>query len=490
MAVPVKIKAYLTIYLTLSLTVLLSVVMALLTGIKKNTARMEEELALNTAGWSALSEYHRELFRQYDLFFIDSSYGSSYPGIEAVGEHIKNYADKNLQNTKLIDGRLTRIGMQEAEIATDFGGQVLKQQIVEYEENYFGIEALENLLSEYGAIGEKQINDEELIRRRTENETRLANEPPPVKKVTKERYNQETKETETYEEEEEVPIENPAAHVNELRKKGILNLVVKNTSGISGKAVSLGEYLSYRNDILQGTGLLREKMEKTSMLTEIKQRALLDAYISQKFGYYGHEKEEAGLDYQMEYLLAGKGSDVENLKAVVNKLLLFREGANAAYLYGDASKRAEISAMAASVAAVMIAPYLKPLLETSILFAWAYIESIQDVKLLLEGGKVPIVKTASDWKTGLNSILHFSGGTVSKEGTKGLDYRQYLSMFLVMKKENELLFSMMDVMEMDIRKTDYNENFRMDGCVSGFLVAAEFGGSDSGNCSFLRTYYY
>lgn len=490
MAIHVKVKAYLTIYLTLSLTVLLSVVMVLLTGIKKNTARMEEELALNTAGWSALAEYHRELFRQYDLFFIDSSYGGSYPGIEAIGEHIKNYANKNLQNTKLIDGSLTRIGMQEAEIATDFGGQVLKQQIIEYEENYFGIEALENLLSEYGAMGEKQINEDELIRRRVENETRLANEPPPVKKVTKERYNQDTKETETYEEEEEVPIENPAAHINDLRNKGILNLVVKDASGISKKAVSLGEYLSYRNDILQGTGLLQKKMEKNNLFTEMKQKALLDAYISQKFGYYGHEKENAGLDYQMEYLLAGKSSDVENLKSVVNKLLLFREVANALYLYGDASKRAEISAMATSVAAVMIAPYLRPLLETSILFAWAYIESVQDVKLLLDGGKVPVMKTASDWKTGLSSILNFTGEAVSKAGTRGLDYRQYLSMFLFMKKENELLFSMMDVMEMDIRKTDYNENFRMDGCVSGFLIAAEFEGSDSGSCSFLRSYYY
>ena len=41
-----KIKAYLTIYLTLSLTALLAVAMVLLAGIRKNTARMEEELAL------------------------------------------------------------------------------------------------------------------------------------------------------------------------------------------------------------------------------------------------------------------------------------------------------------------------------------------------------------------------------------------------------------------------------------------------------------
>lgn len=485
-----KIKAYLTIYLALSLTALLSVVMVLLAGIRKNTARMEEELALDTAGWSALAEYHQELLKQYDLFFIDTSYNSSYPALEAVGEHVKSYANKNLQNTNLIDARLGVIGIQEAEIATDCGGQVLKRQIVEYEKNLFGLDKLESLLSEFGLIGQTQITEDELLRQRDENEKRLANEPPPVKKVKKKRYYLDTGETEIIEEEEEVPIENPADYVNDLRNKGILGLVIDDGAKISNKAISLEQYLSYRDDIMQGTGILSERMETDSGLTEVKEKILLDAYIFQKFGYYGQEKEGAGLDYQVEYLLEGKGTDLENLKGVVNKLLLFREAANAAYLYGDAAKMAEISAMAASVAAVVAAPYLQPMLETSILFAWAYIESIQDVKLLLAGGKVPLLKSASDWQTSLSSILDFKGSTVSKDSSRGLSYQQYLSMFILTQKENELLFSMMDVMEMDIRRTDYNENFRMDGCISGFRAAAEFEDTGSGKSSFLRAYYY
>jgi hypothetical protein len=485
-----KIKAYLTIYLTLSLTALLAVAMVLLAGIRKNTARMEEELALDTAGWSVLAEYHQELFRQYDLFFIDTSYGSSYPAVEAIGEHVKSYANRNLQNTNLIDARLELIGIQDAEIAADHGGQVLKRQIVEYEENYFGLDELENLLSKFEITGQEQIAEKDLLKKRDENERRLASEPPPVKKVTKKRYHLDTGKTEMIEEEEEVPIENPAAYVNDLRNKGILSLVVSDPAKISGKGISPEEYLSCRRDILQGTGILQERIEAGGALTEVKEKILLDAYIFQKFGYFGQEKEGAGLDYQVEYLLEGKGTDTENLKAVVNKLLLFREAANAAYLYGDAAKMAEISAMAASVAAVAVAPYLQPLLETSILFAWAYIESVQDVKLLLSGGKVPVIKAASDWQTSLSSILDFKGGTVSEGISRGLNYQQYLSMFLLTKRENELLFSMMDVMEMDIRRTAYNENFRMDGCVSGFRAAAEFADTGGGNCSFLRTYYY
>ena len=135
-----------------------------------------------------------------------------------------------------------------------------------------------------------------------------------LKKVTKKRYHLDTGKTEMIEEEEEVPIENPAAYVNDLRNKGILSLVVSDPAKISGKGISPEEYLSCRRDILQGTGILQERIEAGGALTEVKEKILLDAYIFQKFGYFGQEKEGAGLDYQVEYLLEGKGTDTENLK--------------------------------------------------------------------------------------------------------------------------------------------------------------------------------
>lgn len=483
-----KLKAYLTVYLTLSLAVLLALVMALLAGVKKNTIRMEEELALDTAGYSALAEYDRELLEQYDLFFIDTSYGGGKPDIAKIGGHIKQYANKNLENTNLFNSRMILAGIQDAEIATDREGEVLKRQIIAYEEHYFGMEALEKL---FGGeeLPEAERIEWDLLKEREENASKLAAQKPPVKTVEKVRYHEESGEMETYEEQEEVPIEDPAAHVNELRKEGILNLLVEDPAELSGKRVRLEEYVSQRGNLLQGTGGLQEKEEGITIFSESMEKVLLNAYIFQKYGYYGQEKENAALDYQVEYLLGKKASDIENLKVAAEKMLMIREAANAAYLYSDAAKRTEIAAMAASVSAVTFAPYLQPLLETSILFAWAYIESIQDVKLLLAGGKVPLLKNASDWKTDLESILNFTEVSAGRKETRGLTYQQYLWTLLLFEKEENLLFSMMDVMEMDIRTTVYHENFRMDGCVSGFRIAAKFE-DDSGGCSFLRTYYY
>ena len=246
-----KVKAYLTVYMTLSLTVLLAVVMVLLTGVKKNTIRMEEELALNTAGNSALAEYDQELFRQYDLFFIDTSYGTDHARTEKIGDHVMNYANKNLENTKLFESKMICADIQEVELATDNGGEVLKQQIIDYEKNYFGIEALEQLFSDYKWSETEEIGEEELIQKRDENADKLSKEKPPVRTVEKERYHEESGEMEIYEEKEEVSIEDPAAYVNELRKRGILSLVVDDTSKISGKAIRPEEYVSHRSDLLQ-----------------------------------------------------------------------------------------------------------------------------------------------------------------------------------------------------------------------------------------------
>ena len=95
--------AYLTVFLSLLLASFLAFIMALSDGIQRNTMLVESEIALDTACYSALAEYHKELLKQYDLFFIDSSYGYSTPGASAVGDHIKKYAQENLSGTNFLD---------------------------------------------------------------------------------------------------------------------------------------------------------------------------------------------------------------------------------------------------------------------------------------------------------------------------------------------------------------------------------------------------
>ena len=72
-------RGYLTIYISLTLTIMLSLCLTLIEGARQNTIRLETECVMDIALNSILAEYHRELFAQYNLFYIDSSYGSDYP---------------------------------------------------------------------------------------------------------------------------------------------------------------------------------------------------------------------------------------------------------------------------------------------------------------------------------------------------------------------------------------------------------------------------
>ena len=195
------------------------------------------------------------------------------------------------------------------------------------------------------------------------------------------------------------------------------------------------------------------------------------------------------MKYQIEYILTGKNNDVDNLKGTVQKLLLLREASNLAYLCSDREKMAEVQAMAAGIAAVAVAPEIQPLLEAAIVFAWTYLESIQDVRSLLDNGKVPVVKTAKDWQTGIEAIMAPQEKTAQKK-ENGLNYQQYLFLMMSFEAKETKLFRTMDIMEMDIRKTPYNENFRMDGCADSLQVVIKTMTKGGYNCSITRRYGY
>ena len=73
-------------------------------------------------------------------------------------------------------------------------------------------------------------------------------------------------------------------------------------------------------------------------------------YMDQYFGDYLGESEDHALAYELEYVLAGKGSDKENLESVIKRLLFVREAANITHILGDGDKRAKTLGMAEALA--------------------------------------------------------------------------------------------------------------------------------------------
>lgn len=449
-------KGYITVFLTLSLTLILSLVFTLIEGARISAVRMKFECVADIGMNSVLAEFHRELLEQYDLLFVDMSYGGSYADIGNTEEHLRNYMQKNLrpESGQLGLGNIRDFFAMDAggvhigqySIASDNGGAVLKRQVTDYMADYPMGAILEKIGSGVTELESYGLDTRDIEGERLSYEAKIDEIGLPVQEVEEGVY-------------EEVPLNNPADIANATRSSGVLNLVLENPAQVSAVKVALDDYISHRS-LMQGTGICNEAVEISGAPDEL----VFQAYLFEKYGYYGQEMAKSRLKYQIEYILAGKDTDWQNLEDVAKRLLRWREVANVIYILTDSAKIAEAEAMALALTAVALCPELAEPVKYTILFAWAYVESLQDVKTLLAGGRVPIYKTSADWKTGINSITNVKGSLAEGSGGRGLNYEEYLRIMLFLQNEDTRTFRAMDIMEMDIRKTAGNARFRVDAC--------------------------
>ncbi|MDE5679690.1 MAG: hypothetical protein K2I01_04580, partial [Lachnospiraceae bacterium] len=99
---------YLTVFLSLILSVMLSLCLTLVLGARENSRRMEIECVTDIGTDSILAEYHRELLRQYDLLFIDTSYGTANASYYQTAAHLQNYIAYNLGGEEIFLSALYR----------------------------------------------------------------------------------------------------------------------------------------------------------------------------------------------------------------------------------------------------------------------------------------------------------------------------------------------------------------------------------------------
>ena len=455
-------KGYITVFLSLSLTLILSLVFILIEGARISAVRMKFECVADISMNSILAEYHRELLEQYDLLFVDMSYGGNYADIGNTEAHLKSYMQKNLRTEKsgaglgsvrdFLDMDTGRVYIGQYSIASDEQGAVLKRQITDYMSDYPMGAVLEKLQLGVSDLERYGLESRNIEGERQSYEARIEEIGLPTQEVEEGVF-------------EEIPLNNPADIANATRSSGVLNLVLDDPSQVSAVKVTLDDYISHRS-YMRGTGMCEEAAAVSGEPNDL----VFQAYLFEKCGFYGQEKDKSLLKYQIEYILSGQDTDWQNLEYIAKKLLRWREAANVLYILTDSAKIAEAEAMALALTAVTLCPELAEPVKYTILFAWAYVESLQDVKTLLAGGRVPICKTAADWKTGIGSIENVRGSLAQDSGGRGLSYEEYLRIMLFLQNGSTRSFRAMDIMEMDIRRTAGNARFRMDACFDTYVA--------------------
>lgn len=457
-----------TVFLSIVLVILISLFFTVIEGVRINTMRFQTECAADTALQSVLAEYNRELLEQYDLFFMEIGYGSGEGGYILLEEHMKDYMQKNLAHP-LLSLSADYAAVIKAAGAADEAGCVLEQEAVRYMLDRYGLPDLSGMSDVFDQISEKGFLKDTITKRRSENEKAISAVDTTVKKKDGKK--------------KRIAIENPADAVNQKRGSDSILSIVAKKNGISENKVPLHTLLSHR-DYMEHDGFFENDKEIT-----MAEDLIFQIYLMEKCGNYTKQKKDAALAYEMEYILAGEAGDRENLKTVVNKLLLLREAANFAYLISDSAKQAEAEALAMTLAAVILFPELKDLIKLSILIAWAYAESVNDVRILLENGKVPLMKDVKSWRIGLKSAMKLNMEDGNGEG-KGLDYEAYLHTLLACMDRQERNERFMDVIEMNVRRTPGNEKFYLDHCIGTFTAEMSVSSGSGKNCQITRTTGY
>ena len=160
------------------------------------------------------------------------------------------------------------------------------------------------------------------------------------------------------------------------------------------------------------------------------------------------------------------------------------------YLFSCQQKVNEVELLAGALSVLLFVPELFEPLKYSILFAWTFAESVSDLKILLGGGKVPIFKSDSSWKLSLSNMFNFRDNIDSSGSDEGLSYKDYLRIKLFMTPHTDKILRMMDVIEMDIRKTEGNSEFMLDYCIDVFRAELVVGTRYGYECKIERIYGY
>lgn len=455
--------------MTIAMCMMLSVMLGILTaGIKlcrEQYARVQAVNAVDTGLYSVFSEYERDLLEEYDLFFLDSGYGGGAIDAFRVVQQMENSMDLTLK-TGIRGSRRENCSITGYRLASDNGGEAFCAQAAEAVRKHLGTDAVKRLkeyLSNTGEVIEQQQEQKE------------AGVPP----MPEEPVPDDTSVSEI------TPDNNPLEVIKRIRTMGILGLVLPDDAVISEKEADVSVFTSNRN-LQKGMGSLGGRESGTS------DKLFLQAYAMNKLGTYREPGNPGALDYQVEYIVGGKGSDRENLKKTVNRMLLLREAANAAYLYTDPEKRAQSGALAASLCTALLIPEGAFVVEKLLLLGWAYGESLLDVRQLMAGGKVPLVKNSASWQLALSDIGQIF--SLLQDGqaknTSGLDYNDYLQILLFTSSRNNLTFRCMDMIEQNIRLKPGKENFRIDSCMECLEMETGFLSPSGNRWTAIRSYGY
>ncbi len=451
-------KGSITPFCACSLLFVSALLFALLELARISVLDTYAELKAENGMDSLCAEYHPFLWKQYGLLFLDGAYGTEEFSMNYVSEELEKQINESLDGYSF---SASKICLEDYALAGDRNGSLFLHYIAEREKENLLLGVAEDLYQLYVQTEEVELEyggvEEDIQEAKSIFYDIKADWQAKVDALWKKK---ETEKDSTEEIEiwipDTSPIENTWNVVEQMQESSILHIIFEDMSELSQKKSKVESRMQTRK---KESGTMNVIIEENWY-----QKMLVLAYLEEYFSCYMQNQKEHFLDYEMEYVLCAEETEWKNLEGALKRILFIREAANMAYLVQDEEKMAFAQTLA-NLIGLMAGenPAVVKVIQAGIVGAWAYLESVLDVRALIAGEVIPLIKQEGEWTTEVTNLFAvFDKNAKAKVCENGLSYRDYLKKLLFMTSSEELAYRMMEVMEMGMQSQSEYLNCRMD----------------------------
>ena len=489
-------KGEITAFLSLSLVLLVSFIMGVLEAATLQSSKNLGRLATDRALYSVFGEYHKDLLTNYHIFGIDESYNSGTAEEKQILNRLHYYGTEN------IDHKVLAI-----QYLTDNNGQVFREQVLEYMEQKYGLKLVQKFTGDISDWEEKEIEEKETA----EKEAQVSNDIKDFLNSSGASNTSDSSEdlsvADSSESSVSVPSlpdsENPFKFMNRIESDGVLSVILPENYSLSHKEIDLDLQPSYRN-LKNGRGSFPARTSADNVPARLLFNEYLlknfDSAVSSEPSDNSDENSPAtnvpttsvqtipplsaktttctadplaasakSLQYEVEYILSGKSSNKANLESVMLKLFLVRCSLNFLSLQKDAARKTEAEGLALTLCSLLLVPEAAEAVAQLLLFTWACGESILELRSLLAGQRIALVKNSTNWNlplTALPTLLTSKRYLMAENVAGGLAYQDCLRSLLFLKDTGTINMRSLDRIEANIHTLHANTLFHVDNCVT------------------------
>lgn len=445
----------------------------------KQSCRLSEE--------SVFASYNNQLLKDFNIFALNKS--------DILNNKLCSYINENISSYSP-DISLSDCAFNTFSYMTDNEGYGVEEQIVKAMEYgmYSGVFDKESKYIRCGEnLSEAQAYSEQFME---DNEN--------LKKDLADMLEQSDDGDMQYEDRQKEQINtslNAVWQLYEYLKSGICETVTEGR--ISNKYIEIqelaDEYIKSRDISFINKDVIKRSIEASGNEDTLKKNVLSTEYVAKHFICYTDtspgDNDRAGssalLDYEMEYIIGGEHNDRKNVYKVINQLSVIREGVNLSYLISSQDKMSEAYMLAAALVGVTGCDLAVRLVQYIIVSIWAYAESIVELRKLLAGETIALIKNRDNWilqlsslvdeklnlQSLINNITSYEAVNNNKVEENGRDnsigYKEYLKLLIMFMNKSDRNYRIAALME--LRMIMYGHSgFRMKNYIYAAFGAAHF----------------